>query len=263
MTAWAVTCCPPSSPPQPSSSPRRRPRPPHQADACDETTGSCPESAGTSRERYGGRQSGRSTRSWWSLRASPAIGHDHHDTTPAPAIAALEASPAAAPDIVLLQPRVVGDAHRSGNVSTAVGRFCLGRAIWRPRHPPAADSGSMSAQHNQRCTRDACLGGSRDQARDGSLKRPALPEHTATKRWRSEDWCNKVRSVAGLCHVILLPAGPTRGSGRHHRRLKVQYEDPWWARLGLNQRPLRCQRSALPLSYAPGRPWSLHGNEAL
>ena len=25
----------------------------------------------------------------------------------------------------------------------------------------------------------------------------------------------------------------------------------WWARLGLNQRPLRCQRSALPLSYAP------------
>ena len=26
----------------------------------------------------------------------------------------------------------------------------------------------------------------------------------------------------------------------------------WWARLGLNQRPLRCQRSALPLSYAPG-----------
>ena len=25
----------------------------------------------------------------------------------------------------------------------------------------------------------------------------------------------------------------------------------WWARLGLNQRPLRCQHSALPLSYAP------------
>src|ERR1700736_5400685 len=27
----------------------------------------------------------------------------------------------------------------------------------------------------------------------------------------------------------------------------------WWARLGSNQRPLRCQRSALPLSYAPDR----------
>ena len=25
----------------------------------------------------------------------------------------------------------------------------------------------------------------------------------------------------------------------------------WWARLGLNQRPPRCQRGALPLSYAP------------
>src|SRR3546814_15650110 len=25
----------------------------------------------------------------------------------------------------------------------------------------------------------------------------------------------------------------------------------WWARLGLNQRPLRCEHSALPLSYAP------------
>ena len=29
-------------------------------------------------------------------------------------------------------------------------------------------------------------------------------------------------------------------------------ESRWWARLGLNQR-LRCQRSALPLSYAPGK----------
>ena len=25
----------------------------------------------------------------------------------------------------------------------------------------------------------------------------------------------------------------------------------WWARLGLNQRPLACEASALPLSYAP------------
>ena len=27
----------------------------------------------------------------------------------------------------------------------------------------------------------------------------------------------------------------------------------WWARLGLNQRPLPCEDSALPLSYAPAR----------
>ncbi len=25
----------------------------------------------------------------------------------------------------------------------------------------------------------------------------------------------------------------------------------WWAQLGLNQRPLPCEDSALPLSYAP------------
>jgi hypothetical protein len=28
-------------------------------------------------------------------------------------------------------------------------------------------------------------------------------------------------------------------------------EGKWWARLGLNQRPLPCEGSALPLSYAP------------
>ena len=30
-------------------------------------------------------------------------------------------------------------------------------------------------------------------------------------------------------------------------------EMEWWARQGLNLRPLRCQHSALPLSYAPTR----------
>lgn len=28
----------------------------------------------------------------------------------------------------------------------------------------------------------------------------------------------------------------------------------WWAMLGLNQRPLPCEDSALPLSYAPAAP---------
>ena len=35
------------------------------------------------------------------------------------------------------------------------------------------------------------------------------------------------------------------------RRTKSLQE--WWARLGLNQRPLRCEHSALPLSYAPAQ----------
>jgi len=34
-------------------------------------------------------------------------------------------------------------------------------------------------------------------------------------------------------------------------KLKLICEGGWWAQLGLNQRPLRCHRSALPLSYAP------------
>jgi hypothetical protein len=33
--------------------------------------------------------------------------------------------------------------------------------------------------------------------------------------------------------------------GEEGRRIK------WWAMLGLNQRPLPCEGSALPLSYAP------------
>ncbi len=34
-----------------------------------------------------------------------------------------------------------------------------------------------------------------------------------------------------------------------HNTLKTM--EKWWARLGLNQRPLPCEDSALPLSYAP------------
>src|SRR5919112_2728969 len=42
---------------------------------------------------------------------------------------------------------------------------------------------------------------------------------------------------------IRSPAAPREG----------RKKEKWWARLGSNQRPLRCQRSALPLSYAPGK----------
>ena len=31
--------------------------------------------------------------------------------------------------------------------------------------------------------------------------------------------------------------------------------EKWWARLGSNQQPPRCQRDALPLSYVPILPW--------
>jgi hypothetical protein len=34
---------------------------------------------------------------------------------------------------------------------------------------------------------------------------------------------------------------------------ELSAEPARWARLGSNQRPLACEASALPLSYAPGR----------
>jgi hypothetical protein len=42
----------------------------------------------------------------------------------------------------------------------------------------------------------------------------------------------------------------------HSSQAAAKCLETWWARLGSNQRPLRCQRSALPLSYAPDdRAW--------
>jgi hypothetical protein len=46
---------------------------------------------------------------------------------------------------------------------------------------------------------------------------------------------------------LTAPSTPARGVGR------ARTGPPPWARLGSNQRPLACEASALPLSYAPGR----------
>ena len=46
-----------------------------------------------------------------------------------------------------------------------------------------------------------------------------------------------------------LPRGSRLWAEGPRRRLTT-----WWARLGLNQRPLPCEDSALPLSYAPVPP---------
>ena len=48
---------------------------------------------------------------------------------------------------------------------------------------------------------------------------------------------------------ILSPIVPKRHDSRSRICCKWLYD--WWVRLDLNQRPIRCQRSALPLSYAP------------
>ena len=47
---------------------------------------------------------------------------------------------------------------------------------------------------------------------------------------------------------------PRKIADTQHARVCTSVDikwERWWARLGLNQRPLRCQHSALPLSYAP------------
>ena len=53
------------------------------------------------------------------------------------------------------------------------------------------------------------------------------------------------------------PYGDKSGSGPYSNERKMTKKWPIpatsrWARLGLNQRPLACEASALPLSYAPG-----------
>src|SRR5690242_8203208 len=50
-----------------------------------------------------------------------------------------------------------------------------------------------------------------------------------------------------LCRKVILAFGRANEKGQHARR-RLALEN-WWARLGLNQRPLRCEHSALPLSY--------------
>jgi hypothetical protein len=68
-------------------------------------------------------------------------------------------------------------------------------------------------------------------------------------------------------HSPKLPHDHMAGSGTIHAPFATGAPSPltttlcfgtgfkWWARLGSNQRPLRCQRSALPLSYAPTIDW--------
>src|SRR5215208_4262159 len=53
-------------------------------------------------------------------------------------------------------------------------------------------------------------------------------------------------ACAAGCVVTICDA-PLGGSRRSNRAAR-----PQWARLGSNQRPLACEASALPLSYAPG-----------
>ncbi len=67
--------------------------------------------------------------------------------------------------------------------------------------------------------------------------------HAESSRWKRPVSFISVQVIA----MCLLRA-------RSHDCVRYKPLKSWWARLGLNQRPLRCQRSALPLSYAPTGP---------
>ena len=62
---------------------------------------------------------------------------------------------------------------------------------------------------------------------------------------------------AGYPPLVDAPSGTAPWSKsafdeRRGRQLRsIISGEAWWARQGLNLRPLRCEHSALPLSYAP------------
>src|SRR5439155_15505170 len=51
-------------------------------------------------------------------------------------------------------------------------------------------------------------------------------------------------------------------AGLERQRTGLRVGNGLWARLGLNQRPLACEASALPLSYAPGESKPISGSPA-
>ena len=67
-----------------------------------------------------------------------------------------------------------------------------------------------------------------------------------------------VRRHAGRCAAARKHRGPGLGRDRE-RQGNLRCSEQWWARLGLNQRPLACEASALPLSYAP-KDWRVYGS---
>lgn len=72
--------------------------------------------------------------------------------------------------------------------------------------------------------------------------RPQLPRGCRSSNGQFRQFLGQARGIDCIATQPNLSAGP---------QVVVLIKYKWWARLGLNQRPLRCQRSALPLSYAP------------
>ena len=63
------------------------------------------------------------------------------------------------------------------------------------------------------------------------------------ENWSPERPASSAYAQAAVAMHASAEARRPRGDDRQDAK--------WWARLGLNQRPLPCEGSALPLSYAP------------
>ena len=91
-----------------------------------------------------------------------------------------------------------------------------------------------------------------DEGRTGPVSRdgaaPTGPRRSGCR------WSGACRTRPGKRRVRgeRLVAGQRDGRRRQGKKTHAILPRPqWWARLGLNQRPLPCEDSALPLSYAP------------
>ncbi len=70
---------------------------------------------------------------------------------------------------------------------------------------------------------------------------------------RADQVAAAVTSGPGCARDVERPRAPTVRSNQKRRKTLNLRAKKWWAWQGLNLRPLRCQHSALPLSYTPTR----------
>ena len=109
------------------------------------------------------------------------------------------------------------------------------RSAYRSARCAGASSGLRPGPSGLRCRRGhhRCSNGDRPLSDDAG-QRPSRLRHPCADEGESR--CLNRRAA---------------GEWQRCSKRSARADSEWWARLGLNQRPLRCQRSALPLSYAP------------
>ena len=177
----------------------------------------------------------------------------------------------------VLLPPFIGTGRPSLSQSAAwqpstVGRSSAFQVSWRPG--PSRPTGRFSENASTR------FGVRRTLPRAASSDSPSFRRRLLLPQWIPAAFEAGLDSGWMCVAAIVVPrhrldraedTGPAsvrpgrlrafRGHGRRGRSGSGFLNGRWWARLGLNQRPLACEASALPLSYAPNvrqsRPWSV------